>query len=207
MIAIGQGPASESIREVLREVFASPEYQWDIRRSLLAAVRESLLRAVRALDGLHTAHPMAYYVLVGILIGALIAILAHFTYIVWRVLRPGPGGQPETEPQAATPRDASWYRREALRSSREARFSEALGYRFRALILTLDGRRALRFHPSKTPAEYLGEARLEKEEHGSFAGMVTTLYRHLFGGAPCTKRDVVHFDELATGLESQVAPR
>ena len=72
-----------------------------------------------------------------------------------------------------------------LELARAGRYAEALGQRFLALVLELDRRKALRFHASKTPAEYVGEARLTDRGRASLAGLVAQLYRHLFAAVPC----------------------
>src|SRR6266566_541580 len=61
----------------------------------------------------------------------------------------------------------------AHRAARRAgRYVEALAHRFLAVVLELDRLKALRFHVSKTPAEYVGEARLTDAGRASLAGLV-----------------------------------
>ena len=73
-------------------------------------------------------------------------------------------------------------------------------------VLELDRRGALRFHPSKTPAEYLREAQLDAAGQSGLAELVWALYRHLFGGVPCAADDWVAFDHAAESLSFHVAP-
>ena len=56
-------------------------------------------------------------------------------------------------------------------------------------------------------AEYLDELRLDEDGRGTFARLVRVLYRHLFGGAPCTEADVQNFNEVAALLEGHAPAR
>jgi len=68
--------------------------------------------------------------------------------------------------------DAAATARQVEELARAGRYAEALGHRFLALVLELDRRKALRFHASKTPAEYVWEARLTEMGRASLAGLV-----------------------------------
>jgi len=92
------------------------------------------------------------------------------------------------------------------RSWRAGRYAEALAHRFVALVLDLERRRALAFHPSKTPAEYVGEARLDAAGRASLAELVARLYRHLFGGVPCDAGGYREFGAAADEVGRHVAP-
>jgi len=74
-------------------------------------------------------------------------------------------------------------------------------------MLDLDAQRVLQVHPSKTPAEYVQEARLDDAGRSDLADLVATLYRHLFGGAPCGTEEWRRFDSLASGLGLHAATR
>jgi hypothetical protein len=203
--APAQVPA-DSLRAVLRAVFAERVYEWHRRRtwSWLVELRQ---RVGDWLDALHIAHPVVYFALLAVMTLVLLAIVAHFSYLVWRSLRPmlpAPGVAVSTAPN----RDAAWHLAEARRLSAAGRYAEALGHRFVALVLELDERRALRFHPAKTPAEYVQEARLDDAGRSELALLVTRLYKHLFGGAPCGPDDWGFFDRTASAVVADhVAPR
>src|SRR5947208_14696553 len=102
--------------------------------------------------------------------------------------------------------DARAQRVRAEELARAGRYAEALAHRFVALVLDLERRRALAFHPSKTPAEYVGEARLDAAGRASLAGLVGRLYRHLFGGVPCDEGGYREFGAAADELGRHVAP-
>jgi hypothetical protein len=191
---------SDSLSAVLRRVFAQPKYDWEVPDNPFRFLLDILGRVLEWLAALQEAHPVVYGVLTGAAVGLLIAILVHFGYLIWRTLKPHalPGA---VGPEAALrPRDAGWYLSEAGRLAAEGRYAEALAHRFNALVLELDARKALRFHPSKTPAEYALEAQLDAPARGALTDLVRVLYRHLFGGARCSPTDLSAFDRRAAEL-------
>ncbi|MFQ5703256.1 MAG: DUF4129 domain-containing protein [Gemmatimonadales bacterium] len=206
MTASLQQVAPDTIKTILSEVFSAPEYQWR-QRNLLSMVSDYWRRIMAAMEGLQSTHPIAYYVLLVVLVAVLIAILTHFGYILWRVLRPLERATRFAAKRTAPIRDAKWYVRESQRMVAAGRFPEAMVARFRALALILSERRMLQFHPSKTPAEYLREAQLSQEEHVRLGDLVAALYGYLFGGFPCTEGDAFRFDRLASELERGIAAR
>ena len=193
------------MRALLRDVYAAREYEWTERPSLLAWLGELYQRLMAALLGLEHDHPVAYYVLLVAMIIVLVAILVHFGYVLWVAF--SPVARPAGARQVSAPlRDAEWYRAEAGRLVARGRYAEALAHRFLALLLELDGRKALTFHASKTPAEYLDEVRFEPEDRGRFRQLVLSLYQHLFAGVPCTPAEWTSFDREAGALGGHVAP-
>ena len=195
-----QTPAADSVSAALDRVFSATKYDWEASSDPFRFLRELLYDLAMWLEGLRESHPAVYVVLLGLLTGVLLAILVHFGYLVWRALRPR--ALPEGDRSAAAPawRDAAWHVNEAVRLATLGRYAEALAHRFTALILELDARQALKFHPSKTPAEYSAEARLDERDRGALNELVAALYRHLFGGAPCSAQDLDSFDRRAAAL-------
>lgn len=201
MIDPAQHVSPDSLRAVLDHVYGTPAYEWRSMPANPFVVLVELWQAVLEwFARLEQEHPIVHWVVVAVLAAAVVAILAHFVYLVTRALRPrrDPGAAAPTA--AAEGRGAGWYRERADRLEADGRYAEALGHRFTATLLELDRRKSLVFHPSKTPAEYVGEARLDGEGVGVLAELVGTLYRHLFGGAPCTAEDARRFRERAAGL-------
>lgn len=196
-----QDLSPEAVRDLLREVFSAPEYQWD-RRDPLEAVRRWLTALAERITGLQDVHPVLYYLIIGVLVGVLAAILTHFAILIWRSLRPRlePGRSPAA--RTGERRDYGWHMREYGRALDASRFADALAHRFAALVIHLDGIKALQAHPSKTPAEYLREAELGGDGRARLDGLVRTLYAHLFGGTSCSLSDAVRFDALASELET-----
>lgn len=194
-------PLSDSLRVVLREVFRAPEYEWDVPRHPLQFLIDLWERSYSWLRALEADHPGAYYVLIGTLSAVLIAILVHFGYLMSRALRSKAAAR--ESPAMVVPSELygpDWYIVEARRLAGRGLYAAALSHRFRALVLQLDRRRVVRFHPSKTPAEYALEAELGEALRRELADLVMDLYRHLFGGVPCDEESVERFDQRAASL-------
>ncbi len=195
-----QSQPADSLRAVLRRVFASHEYEWEEARDPLGFLRELHAALLDWLQAFQESHPIAYLVFLSIVSALLLGILAHFAYLVWRSLKPRAISEPDVARAVSKSRDAAWHQNEAQRLMSEGHYAEALAHRFTALLLELDARKALVFHPSKTPAEYVGEVQLDSDGRSTLTGLVGTLYRHLFGGAPCTLDEVQTFDRRAAEL-------
>lgn len=200
-----QSPPADSLRAVLRRIYDSPEYEWEKARDPFGFLRELHAALLEWLQGFQESHPVAYLIFLGVLTVLLLGILVHFGYLVWRSLKPRALSEPEVTQTGGRRRDAAWHLEEARRLAREGHYAEALAHRFTALLLELDAGKALVFHPSKTPAEYVGEAQLDDAGRSTLTGLVGTLYRHLFGGAPCTLDEVQTFDRRASELATHRA--
>ena len=200
MTASPQTPRPDSLRAVVRDVVAAPEYEWGETPEPLSLLQDLIRRIADWGDVLLETHPVAYWALIGLLTLILLGLLAHLGYVLWSALRPSrlePRGPrvPRTEV-----RDAAWHRAEYRRLRGEGRAVEALGHLFVGLVLDLDRRRLVTYHPSKTPAEYVRDDRLDPDARGALAELVGALYHHMFGGAPCTGDDLDRFERTATAL-------
>ena len=203
-----QAIPADSLRRAVAEVFARPAYRWATGRSPFEWVVEQIRRFLDWLGRAEAGHPAAFKVLLVVLIVALLAVLVHMGYVVWRITRPTvhTSGQ---GPRATglLLKDARAHRERAERLARAGRYVEALAHRFVAMLLELDRDEALKFHPSKTPAEYVGEARLDAAGRASLDQLVARLYGHLFGAAPCDERTYREFASQADLLHEHVASR
>jgi Domain of unknown function (DUF4129) len=206
MLAVqGGGVAPDSLRRAVTEVFARPEYRWGTGKSPLQWLVEQIARFLDWLGRAETSHPAAFKALLVVLIVALLVTLVHMGYVVWRITQPTaqtPGG-------AATPalglEDAEAHRARADELARAGRYAEAVAHRFVAMLLDLDRREALTFHPSKTPAEYVNEARLDPAGRASLGQLVARLYRHVFAAAPCDEQGYREFAAQADLMFHHVA--
>ena len=194
------------MRRVLREVFARPEFQWVERRHPLQRLRDLWYRAIDWINGLSGTHPVLYALLVIVLVIALVALLVHVGYVLWRVLAPRAVGSVASTAGAAVVLDARSHRARAEELARAGRYAEALGHRFLAVLLDLERANAVRFHASKTPAEYVGEVHLDDAGRATFASLVASLYRHLFGAVPCDELEYQSFGATADQLTQHVVP-
>ena len=205
---LGQGVPPDSLRAALRDVFARPEYRWSERPDPWGWIVGVWYRLLDWLDTVQRGHPAGFKVLLAVLALVLVGLLAHMGYVVWRITRPTartPAGGAEGIGGRELA-DARAHRARAEELARAGRYAEALAYRFVALVLELERRRALAFHPSKTPAEYVGEARLDAAGRASLAELVARLYRHLFGGVPCDAGGYREFGAAADEVGRHVAP-
>ena len=184
-------------------VFSRTEFQWVERHRVLSWLIQQWNNFREWLNRLAEQHPVGYNIGLGLLSIVLVALVVHIGYVVWRIVRPGA----RTGMQAAASRpgnivNAAWHLARAEELARAGHYAEALAHRFLAAVLELDRIGALRFHASKTPAEYVSEARLDEPGRASLAKMVAQLYRHLFGAVPCDEREYQSFgiaaQELAT---------
>jgi Domain of unknown function (DUF4129) len=188
------------------EVFARPEYDWVERQRVVSWVIRQWNNVTAWLDQLANQHPVGYAVGLTLVALVLVALLVHITYVVWRIVRPGARtGKAAAALPGGVILDAAAHLARAEDFARAGRYAEALAHRFLAVVLELDRRKALRFHISKTPAEYVGEARLTDTGRASLAGLVAQLYRHLFGAVPCDASGYETFrataQELARGRD------
>lgn len=180
-----QQPAADSLRAVLDSVFSSPRYEWVEARNPLAFLVRWWDALITWIETLESQNPAVYWLLVLLMLGVLAAVIVHAGWIMARTMR---AAQAPANPSAFAPhliRDAAWHRAEATRLAAAGRYAEAMQVDFLALALELEQRRLLRFHPSKTPAEYAREARLPDSAKAEFRDLVRTLYRYAFAGAPC----------------------
>jgi hypothetical protein len=179
-------PGAAAFRAVLDSVFASRAYRWAETPPLLALIRDWWRRLGDWLYDLRLDNPTAFRLLIFGLLIALVLVLAHGAWVVWRTLGPATSQDEDGRHQdAAVVRDAAWYFREADRAATEGRMGDALQLAFVGLALTLDARGLLRYHPSKTPAECVRDARLAGDDRERLRELVRSLYAHAFGGRPC----------------------
>ena len=176
------------------------------RRHPLLWLRNLWYRAVDWLNSLAGDHPIAFNLLVAALAVVLVALLVHVGYVVWRILRPTAGSSRGGSAAAAAVLDARSRLARAEELARAGRFAEALGHRFLAVVLELERADAVRFRASKTPAEYVGEVRLDDTGRTTFAALVAQLYRHLFGAVPCDEAEYREFGATAQQLTRHVLP-
>jgi hypothetical protein len=184
-MAPGRQAAADSLRAVLDSVFAGPDYRWVVKRQSVGVLRRWVDALQEWLLGLREGHPVGFRLFEAGLVVVLIAILVHAGWVLVRTVRSG-GKAGEVLPSVSgVRRDQAWYRREADRLAAEGRFVEAVQADFLALVLALDASRLLRFHPSKTPAEYAEEARLDGGARAEFRELVGSLYGYSFARRPC----------------------
>lgn len=195
------------MRRAVAEVFARPVYRWTTGRSPLDWLAEQLGRFLDWLGKAEASHPAVFQAVLVLLVAVLLGVLVHMGWVVWRITRPT--AQTTAHVPGVTGlrlEDARAHRQRAERLAREGRYAEALAHRFFAMLLDLERDEALKFHPSKTPAEYVGEARLDAAGRDSLGELVARLYGHLFGAAPCDEQAYREFALRADLLHEHVTP-
>lgn len=200
---VGSTPP-DSLRRAIQDVFARPEYRWEDSRVLLRWLGMQWLSFMDWLNALHKTHPTQYAVLLVVATVLLVTILTHFGYVALRILRPTL--RTEVAPSAGHPVDdvrAHLGRAAALAMA--GRYAEALAHRFIALLLELDARKAVIFRPSKTPAEYVGQAKVDAAGQAALSALVAQLYRHVFAAVPCDAQGYAAFGMLADRIGGHVA--
>ncbi|HWC74058.1 MAG TPA: hypothetical protein VG454_08980 [Gemmatimonadales bacterium] len=187
-------------------MFAQPDYQWVARREPLMWLRKLFIRFIDWIDSLSRSHPAGYNALLVVLIVVLVIVVGHIGYVIWRITRTAEHGTQGDGGTMGVVHDAAQHLARAEELARAGRYVEALGHRFLAVVLELDRAAALKFHASKTPAEYLWEVRLDEPGRESFRGLVSELYRHLFGAVPCGETEYRAFGDAAQELTRHVVP-
>lgn len=198
---LGQGMSPDSVQRALDAVFARPAYQWTMQPSVQQWLRDRWAGLRAWLDAFERGNPFLFRVFLFALVVLLVAVVVHVGYVLWQILRARPGASAATPSVLpATTRNAAGHLARADELARAGAWAEALGHRFLALVLELDTRRAVRFHPSKTPAEYIGEARLEPSGREALTDLVGRLYRHVFGAVPCDDASYRAFGDTAQAV-------
>jgi hypothetical protein len=175
---------ADSLRAVLDSVFAAPAYRWEEHPNPLAFVGRWLTAAREWLEALRIAHPLMFRAVVAGLLVLALATLLHAAWVFAATLRASRQAM-AAPPPSGEHRNRAWHQREAERLAGMGRYPEAVQQEFLALVLALDARALLRFHPSKTPAEYGREARLPPETRGEFLELVRGVYGFAFARLPC----------------------
>ena len=202
-------PSAEAVQQAVARVYARPEYQehhgireWINRK--LAEAFGWLSDKLGSFSELRMSHPWIFWLVVGWLAVAAVALLAH---LVWTAVQAARRAEPETGAGAgkaakSRPRTAADWEAEAARLAAEGRLREASAALYQALLLRLDGRGAVRFDPSKTPGDYRREARPHPEAARALTAFLRLFEPVAFGGraidATGYERLRVTADEAAT---------
>ena len=203
MTLASQVPA-DSLQRVVDRVFASPPYQWEVTPHPLAFLMRWWDAAGLWLQELRADNPVAFYWLFWALVVLLVLIFVHAGWVMYRTVQAASAPADSVLPGAAIERrDAAWYRQEARRLASLGRFAEAIQAEFAALVLELDARAVVRFHPSKTPNEYTYEARLPEPDRERLRRLVRALYGYVFARRPCGPEELERW--RAEALETRNA--
>ena len=176
------GAPADSLQAVIDSVFTAPKYDWVTVVHPWRWLLDRFARLVERLEALRLGAPLAYWTIVVVALVILVAILVHAGWLVVQTTRHAAPPDARAAAQRGERRDAAWYRRRAAALAGEGRYPEAMRATFEGTILDLAAAGAVRWHPSKTPREYLREARLPEPARGRLAVVVDTLYAASFAG-------------------------
>ena len=194
---------ADSLRRVVSQVFARPEYEWVERRHVVAWLQTQWQHLNDWMARLSDQHPLGFNIILGLAVLGLLLLFVHIGYVIMRIVQPAMrtgGAGAASAVTGGRIMDAAAHVARAEELARGGRYTEALAHRFTAALLELDRRQALRFHASKTPAEYIREVRLDEGGRASFTTLVAALYRHLFGAVPCDATEYAAFGTAAQEL-------
>jgi hypothetical protein len=192
--------STDTVRVALDSVFARPEYHWVETPRPLAFLGRWWDLLGHWLERFQSSNPLLFTYFFWGLIAILVLIFVHGGWVMFRTLQAASAGGGHGVAVARTElRDARFYRREAERQARAGRYAEAIQAAFLALVLDLDTRQLVRFHLSKTPNEYLGEAGLDSTQRERLRRLVADLYRYAFAGQDCGPEDYRIWREQAGG--------
>ncbi len=174
----------DSLRAILDSVFARSDYKWVERPEPLATLRHAWAAFKHWFSNLDAAHPLGFRVVVYLLLAFVLALVLHAAWTFFTTVGSTDASVADTPP-GFVPRGQTWYRAEADRLAARGRFAEAIQLDFLALVLALDARNVVHFHPSKTPGEYARESQLAPASREEFRELVRRLYRYAFARSPC----------------------
>lgn len=174
---------SDSLRAALDAVFRSPAYNWSDEPRGPMLIREWWLRLQQWLEALERGHPTLFVALIIALVVILAGVVAHGMVVMVLTVRGAAARDADRAPSPAARRGSDWYFREADALAGQGRYAEAMQAAFTGRALELDTRGLVRFDPSKTPAEYVREARLPPPDRDALRSLVSVLYAVVFGGA------------------------
>jgi hypothetical protein len=170
---------------VLDTVLSAPAYQWTETEPRLDWLARWWRTLVDWLGRFRESNPTAADLIFWGLVAVLVVIFVHGGWIMYRTVRGATAAEGRAggvSPVAI--RDERWFQRLADTLASQGRFAEAMQAAFAALMLRLDAKGLLRYHPAKTPREYASEARLTEDSLASLKQSVGELYAHAYAGRP-----------------------
>ncbi|HEU5359062.1 MAG TPA: DUF4129 domain-containing protein [Gemmatimonadales bacterium] len=192
------GPvAPDSLRAALDSVFADRAYHWRGVTDPLGWLGRWFGALADWIMGLRQGQPWLYWAVLLALLTLVVGIFVHVAWVAARAVRYSTAADASYAGAAAEVHDEAWFLALADRLAGDGRSAEAVRTAFQALVLELTRAGVVRYHPSKTPREYLREARLPVEARARLGGLVESLYRFAFAGASCGPSDYAEWRRRA----------
>ena len=195
----------------LGEILARPEFAPKVepqaRESLLQRAAESLSRTLGRWLGRVWGQPATNYVLTGLGLAAVLAVLIYFFRGAWRQwITEGRGkrdGVTGAEESLSSGEAAG--RAQALSASGDYR--QAVRYLYLSTLLWLDERRLLRYDPALTNREYLRQVTGQGGLHQALSPVVDLFERVWYGFAPLDSRGyTVYAQQVARVRQVNLRP-
>lgn len=176
----------DSLRAVLDTVLGASAYQWTETEPRLSWLARWWRTLVDWLGHFRDSNPTAADILFWSLAAVLVLIFVHGGWIMYQTVRGATAAEGRSGTAGALAvRDERWFQRLAEDLAAEGRYAGAMQAAFTGLMLRLDAREIVRYHPSKTPREYVREARLGDDSRAGLQAAVGHLYAHAYAGRPC----------------------
>jgi hypothetical protein len=185
-------PSPADVSAALQRVYARPEFRPETREGWLyrlytwwEGVQHAFWDAVARLQILERTAPVLFWVIIGWLVVAAVAILAHLAVTArdaWRTREEAEARGAAAAHAGTRPRTAQDWDDEARRAADGGRLREAAVATYQALLLRLDSRGVVRFDPAKTPGDYRRETRRHPGAGAAFGGFLRLFEPVAFGG-------------------------
>jgi hypothetical protein len=175
----------DTLRAVLDSVFAKPAYRWVEHKDAFAVLRRWYAELREWFRALRESNPLSYRLVLYAMLVVVVLIVLHALWELYRTVATSPPDADASSRSDTTARTVAWFQHESARLAAEGRYPDAIQADFLALVLALDARKLLRFHPSKTPAEYANESELSPEARAEFRVLVHRVYGYAFARWPC----------------------
>jgi hypothetical protein len=202
-------PGAADVARALRKVYARPEFtpartdDWLHRLSAWwEGVKQAWWEWVWKLQVLQKTAPVLFWILIGWLVIAAVAIVVHLVYTFaqgWRTREAAITAAEGASGAPGRPRTADDWDEEARRAAAEGRLRDASIATYHALLLRLDARGVVRFDPAKTPGDYRREARKHPAVGPGLGGFLRHFEPVAFGGRPV---DGARYERLRAAAEA-----
>lgn len=175
----------DSLRGILDSIFRAPAYRWAERPDPFAVLRRGWIEFKEWLSALREAYPIGYQALLYLLLALVFVLVVRVLWLFYHAVDAPHAVEGDGPTHERAPRTVSWFQHQAEELANAGRYAEAVQADFLALVLALDARKLLHFHPSKTPAEYTRESELDPAAAAAFRDLVRQLYGYAFARWPC----------------------
>jgi hypothetical protein len=181
-----QQPSAAHIEEALARVYARAEFTerrtpalvqfmrdlWNGFREWIASLWEMVLP--------ERSGPIVQWLLYALVAGAALWALTHLILSLQQS-ETRDAARAATAAGDARARDVTWWENAARAAAQDNRFRDAALFLYNAVLLRLEARGELRYHPGKTPGDYRREVRAHARTRTVFEQFIRALLPAAFG--------------------------